>query len=194
MLEKELLSLIDQNEFEEKLKQFSQKFGPYNTNRRLSIQITDYNRQDLDTRIRITNGQTKIMQKIGDWTSDTRQELEVDFVNNAEEILKLYKLTLNLLNSQNVETLIIQMNNYIFENDKFELKLTHQKGKQDKYNYEIEVFDHNDDPYEIANKLGLKLDLPENTIEYWKKWNKEVNINIKDLSEDEFLAVVSDYL
>ncbi|MCX8035406.1 MAG: hypothetical protein N3A71_04020 [Candidatus Dojkabacteria bacterium] len=53
MFGNEILSLITEEKFNESLKIFKEKFGEPKFKRRLAIQITDYNRTDIDPRIRI---------------------------------------------------------------------------------------------------------------------------------------------
>jgi hypothetical protein len=194
MLEKEIWSQISKEKFEESIEYFTNKFGNPEIKKRLALQATDYNRMNLDTRIRITNGQAEIMQKSGSWTEEVQEEISVCLPKDAVIILNTYKVLLNMLQSDNIQTSIIQFENFIFDTEEYELKLTHQFGKVDVYNYEIEVKDITKEPKIIALELKLPLNLPENTSEFWKQWNRKVNLSAKDLTDKELLAIISKYL
>lgn len=194
MIEKEIWSRMTEEKFNESVKVFKEKYGEPKFKKRIAVQITDYNRTDLDTRIRITNGYAEIMQKIGSWTGESQEEVDVKLPTESENILNTYKVLRNMLQSDNVETSIIQLENYVFDTEKFELKFTHQFGKVHVYNFEIEVKDLNLEPKQIAAELGLELDIPENTPEFWKNWNNTVNLYAKDLSDSELLEIFKSYL
>jgi hypothetical protein len=194
MLEKEILSLTTKNFFEKSISRFTQEIGQPKKKKRLALQVTDYKRNNLDTRIRITNGEPEIMQKKGEWSGESTFEISIPLAKDPEIILNTHKALRNMLESENVETSIMQMESYIFDTEKFELKFTHQTGKKDIYSFEIEVKDLNLDPKEIAQELELTLDLPGTDADYWRKFNEEVNLRAADLRDEEILAIIKKYL
>lgn len=194
MLEKEILSLTTKNFFEKYISRFSQEIGLPRKKKRLAMQVTDYNRNTLDTRIRITNGEPEIMQKKGEWSSESTFEISIPLAKDPEIILNTHKALRNMLESENIETAIMQMESWIFDTERFELKFTYQTGKKDVYNFEIEVKDLNLDPKVIAEELGLKLELPGTDAEYWKNFNEEVNLRAADLNDEEILEIIKKYL
>lgn len=150
--ETEVLGVLQKNEFEELKSKVEGKLGKPRTVKRLSMQATDYSRRDLDTRIRITNGQAEIMQKIGDWDAKTRQELGIALPLVPEVIHRHWQVLNNILNSSNVQKNIIQMDSYIFKTDEYEIKFTRQYGGEDAYNFEIESFRSEIDPVHICQE------------------------------------------
>jgi len=190
-LEKEILVIINKGEFERTLSSLTQKLGKPKKKKRLGIDCSDYSRQDIDNRIRITDGQVELMQKVGGWNDEKRQELRLEVEDSPEMAVMAYKIIRNLLTGDKVETCLIQNENYIFETKDFEIKLTRQIGKKEVYNYEVEVKDHGLSPREVARKMGLPDKKPVvHTPEFWSRWNGEVNLRIDDLSDDELLGII----
>ena len=192
--EKEIWSRISETDYKRFLDILGAKFGTSKVTKRIAIQATDYNRQDLDTRVRITNGKAKIMQKKGGWKDETRIEISTPLGTEPETVYNAYRTIRNLLPGDNVETSIIQTENTLFQNEEYEIKLTHQSGKTDVYNYEIEVFDHSLNPTDIVKEMSIPIDSPESTPEFWKEWNSKVNLMADSLSEEEMLELIKKYL
>lgn len=192
--EKEIWSRISETDYKRFLDILSTKFDTPKITKRVAIQATDYNRQDLDTRVRITNGKAEIMQKKGGWGDETRVEISTPLDSNPDVIYHAYRTIRNLLPGDNVETSIIQTENTLFQNDKYEIKLTHQSGKTDVYNYEIEVFDHSLNPTDIVKEMNIPIDSPESTPEFWKEWNSKVNLMADLLTEEEMIELIKKYL
>lgn len=134
------------------------------------------------------------MQKKGGWKDDVREEISTPLKSEVTVILSAYKTIRNVLNGDNIETPIIQTDSYLFANDDYEIKMTCQSGKVDVYNYEIEVFDHELDPMNVASELGLPVDSPVNTPEFWKDWNSKVNLKADDLDYEQLTAIIKKYL
>lgn len=193
-IEKEILTILVKKEYDEVLENLKKSFDGSKSIRRLAIQCTDVSRDDLDTRIRITNGDVHLMQKVGKWSSETRSEIEIPLENSAEDVLKIFKVLRNTMKSEHVRTSIIQTDSLIFEDEKVEIKLTHQFGKSDKYNAEIEVRDVSDNPINFAKKHNIPMNLPEQTAEFWDEWSKSVNLYADDLSDEELLNIINNYL
>lgn len=191
--EKEIWTEITKEEFDSYLSHLTSVLGEPEVKRRLALQSTDSSRTDLDTRVRITNGQAVIMQKIGDWDAETRDELEIDIDSTPDSVLGTYKAFRNMITGKSISTSIMQMENYTFSNKQFEIKLTKQTGKEVAYNYEIEVFDDSN-PSDIAKEYSMRVDIPTHTPEFWDAWNERVNLNTDDLDEKELKKIVERYL
>jgi len=190
-LEKEILVMIDKEEFEQVLVDLTKKLGKPRKRKRLGIDCSDYGRQDIDNRIRITDGQVELMQKVGGWNDEKRQELRLEVEDSPEMALRAFKIIQNLLIGDRVETCLIQHENYIFETKDFEIKLTRQTGKKTAYNYEVEVKDHDLDPKKVSKELGLPDKVPVgHTPAFWTKWNDGVNLRANDLSDEELLGII----
>ena len=198
MQEKEVWGKLEnKSEFKKKLFEYKGEFGEPNIKVRLSIEINDYDDKYTDTRIRITNGESVIMQKVGKWDGSgiiDRKEIEVKIPPDSKEILKYYKILSNQQHSANLQRNIIQSENYIFITKDFELKLTHQFGKSHIYHFEVEGLEAGLDIVESTKGLGLKPNLEPKGEDFWKSHNKKINIDPKDLSEFEFLRLIQKYL
>jgi len=192
--EKEILTILSKDEHDDLLAELERNFPKPKRIKRLAIQCTDTSYNDLDTRIRITDGKVQLMQKVGKWKSKTRGEIEVNIPNNSKTILKIFKILRNMIRGNKVRTSVIQTDSLVFEGKDFEIKVTHQFGKSDKYNAEIEVFDVKIEPEEIAEKFGIPIHLPEHTAQFWDNWSKAVNFYADELSEKKLLAIIKRYL
>ncbi|MFZ5365748.1 MAG: hypothetical protein ACOZBZ_00460 [Patescibacteria group bacterium] len=191
--EKELLSIISKEDFNILLEKFKRKFGKPKKTKRLAIQCTDYDYQDIDTRVRVTNGVAEIIQKVGKWNATSRIEIRTPLPPSSDAVFNAYKTLRNLLKRHKIETSIIQLENWVFERANFEIKLTHQFGKKDVYNYEIEVLSDELSPLDIASKFNMPIDSPLTTPEFWKQWNESVNLYADQLSDDELKNIISNY-
>lgn len=192
--EKEILTILSKDENDKVLTGLECIFPESKRIKRLAIQCTDTSHDDLDTRIRITDGRVQLMQKKGKWKSKTREEIEVDLPSDSEMALKIFRILRNTMKGDKVRTSIIQTDSLVFESKDFEIKLTHQFGKSDKYNAEIEVFDVKIEPEEIAEKFDIPIHLPEHTAEFWDNWSRAVNFYADELSEEKLLAIIKRYL
>ena len=192
--EKEIWSILSKNDYEKFLEVLKSTGLVPKQTKRLAIQATDYYRKDLDTRIRITNGIPEIMQKKGGWNDDIRNEIAIPLAPDSHIVLSAYKMIRNLLTGENIETAIIQTENTIFNNKEYEIKLTHQTGKVDVYNYEVEVYNHDLDPMEIITKFEMPVNSPNKTPEFWKEWNSKVNLSADLLTDEQLLEIIKSYL
>ncbi len=192
--EKEILTILSRDEYTRVLAWLKGNLSRPKRIKRLAVQCTDTSYDDLDTRIRITDGKVQLMQKIGKWKSKTREEIEINLPGNPEMILKIFKILRNAMKGDKVRTSIIQTDSLVFKSKDFEIKLTHQFGKSNKYNAEIEVFDPKIEPEEIAEKYDIPIHLPEHTAEFWDSWSKAVNYYADELSEEKLLAIIKRYL
>lgn len=192
--EKELLTILSKAEYDAVLANLHKEFGEPEVVKRLSLQSTDYRWADVDTRIRITNGKAEIIQKVGDWKKINRQEITIPLPSDPKVIFDMYKIFMNAMRDEKVLTPIMQYENRLFRSDDFEIKLTYQFGKKDAYNCEIEVFDHALEPDDLAKKYNVPIHLPDQTQDFWKKWNETVNLSARELSDDELLKIISEYI
>ncbi len=191
--EKELLTILSKEEYEKILVRLEKEFGKTKIVRRLAIQCTDYRWSDVDTRIRITNGKAEIIQKVGDWKNYLRDEIVVELPSDPEVVFEMYKIFRNMMRDEEVLTPVMQYENRLFKTDGFEIKLTYQFGKKDAYNCEIEVFDLKRNPEEIAKKFDIPIYPPDQTRDFWKKWNETVNLAANELSGEELLKIIRNY-
>jgi hypothetical protein len=191
--EKEILTILSKQEYEDVFMRLQNKFGEPELVKRLSLQSTDYRWADVDTRIRITNGKAEVIQKVGDWKKQNRQEITIPLPADPKIIFDMYKVFMNAMRDEKVLTPIMQYENRLFKGKDFEIKLTYQFGKQDAYNCEIEVFDLTLEPEDLANKYHIPIHLPAQTQDFWKKWNETVNLSATELSDEELLGIISKY-
>lgn len=196
--EKELLTILSEDEHTQVLTLLRKEFGEPTIQKRLSLQSDDYGQSDIDTRIRITNGKAELMQKVGDWKNITkgisRTEISIPLPSNAEVIMGLYQIIGNLTKGSKIENIVMQFISCIWKSGGVEIKLTHQFGKSDAYNCEFEVFDSKHKPEDLMKKLNVPINLPTQTEDFWRKWNKKVNLNANKISDKKLLEIVKKYL
>lgn len=196
--EKELLTILAKDEYEQVLTRFKNEFGEPKVQKRLSLQSDDYSQSDIDTRIRITNGKAELMQKIGDWKNITkgksRTEVSIPLPSDSDVVAGLYRIIRNLMKGSKIENIVMQFESFIWESEGVEIKLTHQFGKSDAYNCEFEVFDDFQKSEELMKKYNVPIDLPAQTEDFWRNWNEKVNLNADELSEEELLEIIKKYL
>lgn len=192
--ETEIWGELSQPEFNSALQRFSQTFGQPRQSRRLALQADHFKRHDLDTRIRLTDGQAELVQKVGRWKATTRQEMRIPLRLSARGTFNLYQLLINQLPPDHRQTNIIQYKNYIFDQPRFELKLGEQTGKQTVYHYEVEASHAGVDLEDLRAQLNLPPSLKQSDETFWSAWNERVNLNFFDLTEDELTKLIEQYL
>lgn len=196
--EKELLTILSENEYKQVLTRLKKEFGEPQVQKRLSLQSDDYGQTDIDTRIRITNGKAELMQKVGDWKNITkgksRTEISIPLPSDSHVIAGLYRIIRNLMKGPKIENIVMQFESFIWESESIEIKLTHQFGKSDAYNCEFEVFDNTHKPEDLMKKYNVPINLPTQTEDFWRKWNERVNLNANELSDEELLEIIKKYL
>lgn len=196
--EKEILTILSHDEYEQVLTRLQKEFGKPKIQKRLSLQSDDYSQTDIDTRIRITDNKAELMQKVGDWKNITkgksRTEISIPLPSDTNVIAGLYRIIRNLMKGPKIENIVMQFESFIWERMGIEIKLTHQFGKKDAYNCEIEVFDLNLDPAELAKKFNIPIHLPTQSKDFWRKWNETVNLSAKDLTDEELVGIISRYI
>lgn len=196
--EKEILSILSEGEYGDVRSRLKRELGKPKVQRRLSLQADNYEQTDVDTRIRITDGEAELIQKVGNWENITRgearTEISIELPADEEIIAGLYRIIRNLMRGPKIENIVMQFESYIWEREGFEIKLTYQFGKSDAYNCEVEVLDDSLDPEDLANKYDIPVHLPAQTEGFWRKWNERVNLNANELSERELLGIIGRYL
>lgn len=192
--EREILGFISKQQFEQINKNLRDKKSAVKTVVRLSLQISDPQNNDLDTRIRITNGQVELMQKIGDWQSESREELSITLPNQSLLVSGLWQILSNMLLWPTVMRTAIQTESCIWKTANYELKLTRQFGKKISYSYEIEAL--NDTVNLQQTCLGLNLPIDDTTKDaaFWIRFNNDTNLNISNLSQEKISRLINKYL
>jgi hypothetical protein len=196
MIEKELWGELSMDDFSKKINELTNILGKPRHKKRLGLEVNDYSYTHLDTRIRITNGNPVIVQKVGNWVAThlEREEYELELPKDVDQILIAYNILINQLNSQDAHLIIIQNDNYLFTGDDFEIKLAHQYGRGDVYLFEIEALTQDVDLSLVADKYSLKPDLTVKDAEFWQKFNQRVNIDRKELNDDQLRELIEDSL
>jgi len=196
--EKEILTILSKSEYEDVLSHLKKNLGVPKTQKRLSLQSDNYDQEDIDTRIKITNGEVELIQKVGDWknitTGKSRTEITVTLQKDAKDILNLYKVLQNLNKDTNVQNIVMQYESFLWKIDDHEIKLTHQYGKSNAFNCEVEVFNDSLSPENLAKKYNIPIHLPTQTQDFWRKWNKNVNILAEELTDTDLLKIINKYL
>ena len=196
MTEEESWGVLTKLKFGQLLDQFTQRFGKPIHSKRLSFSFWDHSRNDIDTRIRITDGQAEIMQKVGKWEGTyewARNEQHVKLPVNSQEVFNAYKILRVLFPGKNV-CHIMQYDNYIFKQPDFEIKLTHQSGKTDKYNFEVEANTKKVDLNQMLKDLGLLKLVTVTSVKFWDKWNDKLNLKDTDLNDAQIKDLIKKYL
>ena len=196
--EKEILTILSKSEYKNVLSHLKKNLGEPKNQKRLSLQCDDYDREDIDTRIKITNGEIELIQKVGDWTNITtgksRTEITITLQKDAKNILNLYRVLRNLNKDTNVQNIVMQYESFLWMTGNHEIKLTHQFGKSDAYNCEVEVFDNSLSPESLAKQYNIPIHLPAQTQGFWKKWNERVNLSADRLTDTELMGIIKKYL
>lgn len=88
----------------------------------------------------------------------------------------------------------MQFESFIWEAQDFEIKLTHQFGKSDAYNCEVEVLNGSHKPEVLMKELNIPIHLPTQTEDFWRRWNEKVNLFSDNFPEEELIEVIRKYL
>ncbi len=195
-MEEESWGILTKQKFEHFLIMFTKQFGKPIHSKRLSFSFWDHNRNEIDTRIKITNGNAEIMQKVGIWERTnkwTRSEQHVQLPKNYLDVFNAYEILRVLFPGKKV-CHILQHENYIFKHQDYEVKLTHQFGKTDKYNFEVEANNDKVNLNQVLTDLELSELVKITSVDFWDKWNEEVNLNDTDLNKEQILDIIKKYL
>ncbi|OGZ27962.1 MAG: hypothetical protein A2365_02825 [Candidatus Nealsonbacteria bacterium RIFOXYB1_FULL_40_15] len=195
-VEEESWGLLTKAQFDLFLDRFTKQFGQPTRSKRLSFSFWDHNRNKIDTRIKITDGRAEIIQKVGTWEGVTkwaRTEQRVSLPSDTQEIFNVYQIFRVLVPGKNT-CHILQHDNFLFKQPGFEIKLTHQYGKTDKYNFEVEANNQKTNLARILDSLGLTKLVTVTDTKFWDKWNGELNLKDTDLSTKQIQDLIKKHL
>lgn len=196
MMEEEVWGVLTKDEFGKFLGEFTRRFGKPVYSKRLTFSFWDHRRNNIDTRIRVTNGKAEIMQKVGKWEGSqirSRSEQSVKLDSDLEVVFGAYKVLRVLIPGED-QCYIYQTEDYIFRKNNFEIKITHQTGKTDKYLFEVEAIAKKVDLKKVVRDLELTDLVRVTDEEFWNKWNEELNLKDNDINEDKLKNLINEYL
>jgi hypothetical protein len=191
MQEQEYWGELSASQFHKLLTELPKKNGQPKYAQRLSIKMVDPLNHQVDTRIKITNGIVEIVQKLGDWDNPIREENSFVLPADVTALLGIYQTVKNLLPEKR-QLILIQHENYHFQLNQVELKLTRQFGQKDVYCFEVEGSDQQQLD-EVCNDTGLK-PMQEKRREILEQWNLEVNLDAGKLTVFELQELFEKYL
>jgi hypothetical protein len=195
VIEREIWSETDFETYTSKIEEFTTKFGEPKQVKRLALRFGPDNAHHVNTRIRITNGDAKIMQKVHSLERNRATEREIDIPNDAESIVSLFKTYRTILQQfDHTHCYLLRFDNAIFELEDVEIKLTHQFGNEDVYSFEVEALNKEVDVAAKCEELGLQ---PRKEIQddaFWTAYNKRVNIDVMDWGDEELIRMIEGYL
>lgn len=198
MIEKEIRGFIEKGEFEFTIERFAALLGSPKESKRVSLAIADYDNLTLETKIRITNGKAEVVQKVGEFTATDREEITIKLENlDSEALVDLFKTYKNFLNDKvNPMLTLIQHENYVFKNDRVEVKLFRQFGNDEFFAFEVEALVEMDDSEldTFCLENGLIVDPEYNNYDSIQKRNSKVNINLGNLDSKELKSILDKYL
>lgn len=199
MKEQEIWGLLTEKQFKEFKSVFSREFGDPIRKKRLAIQLWSGKTKKskrVSTRIRITNGKPQIIHKIGDWENSKEwkfKELSINLPQDTKAVFNTF-LVLRNITSEDTEIFIIQHELYLFKNKSVEIKLAKQFGKSKKYIFEVELKKEGQNLEKLVKKLGLAEYMRTTDVAFWDKWNKEVNINVRKITDLKIKNIINSYL
>lgn len=195
-MEEEVWGVLAKDEFGKFLGEFTSRFGKPVCSKRLTFSFWDHRRNNIDTRIRVTNGKAEIMQKVGKWEGSqirSRSEQSVKLDSDLEVVFGAYKVLRVLIPGED-QCYIYQTEDYIFRQNKFEVKITHQTGKTDKYLFEVEGLAKKVDLKRVVEELKLTGLVRATDEHFWNTWNEELNLRDNDVREDQIKSLIKQYL
>lgn len=195
MIEHEVLGHIDKKLYTKLSKQLKEQYGPPSIKKRIAISFWNPDIKNVETRIRITNGEAELMQKVGEWENKKSfklQEISCPIRGGVNEIYSLFLILSNLCET-GIAPRIIQHKNKIYYSKDFEIKLSKQFGRSEKYLFEIEKVGERS-LQEFVNKNGLAKYIKKTDVDFWLKWNEDVNLSIDLISENALKKLITKYL
>lgn len=200
-LESEIIGEFNRELFEAKREEFTTKFGAPTVKKRLGLMVFDRNNPDVDTRVRITNGQAEVMQKVkksedgsGHFVKD---EISYAIPSTVDAVYNAFLTYTNLLQAkyhQQLIRLLVQTENYVWQLPDYELKISHQFGQNDYYTFEIEALTADCDLARVQETLGLTTTANFASTERKLFRQSSVDLDADKLSETEIKTIISDYL
>lgn len=195
MIEREVWGMMDEKKFHQSIIKIEEKLGKFKIKKRLSIEVSDWNDKTLDTRIRITDGNFELMQKVGAWKEREKEEIQYTSKDsNKEKIFELFRILKNYVISGTPHIYIYQYENYVIETEDYELKLSHQFGNGSKYSFEVEAFKDTINLDKIAKSFELEIYSGEKDQKFWDTWNKKGVLNCLEMSDEEIKSIISKYI
>lgn len=200
MKEVEILSGISPEKFNVKVEEFTKKFGEPKVQKRFGIIFGNYSKgNEIDTRIKITNGVPHIIQKVGEGLSASRTNTEFDLIlknNKAEDILMLIRMLQKIGNHDSGFTSPVQQyDNLLFSTPDMEIKMYRQfNSKNMFYGFEVELLNLQSDIHDVCDDLGLELDGVDRDATYWYEYDQKYNADGLQMSDEELLIILSKYL
>lgn len=198
MNEREVRGYVDSTDFDRIVSGNKSRFGEFKYSRRLSFAIADNDSLDLETKIRVTDGEVDITQKLGDFNSIDREEFTVELGKlEPTLIVDLFITYRNLSRDiKNRFMVLIQHENYIFRSENYELKLFRQFGKDEFHAFELEALQDLEvnELYDICKSLGLVIDHGFNNRQSVIERNDRVNINLDMKVKLELVECVEKFL
>jgi len=171
--------------------------GNPNESKRVSLAIADYDNLTLETKIRITNGKAEVVQKVGEFTATDREEITIKLENlNSEALVDLFRTYKNFLNDKVSPMLtLIQHENYVFKNDRVEVKLFRQFGNDEFFAFEVEALVEMDDSEldKFCADNGLRVDPDYNNYDSIQNRNSKVNIDLGSIDSKELKSIFDRY-
>lgn len=196
MKELEAWGLLTKKQFEKLLRLFTKRFGKPQKAKRLAISFWNPKKnKNLDTRLRVTDKKAEIVQKFGDWENAQKWSFTELALPLPSDYKKAY-LAYQILDNQTGKAFpysFIQYESYLFRKPKFEIKLGRQFGKVSRYFFEVELLDEKSSLESILEDLGLNILVTITNVDFWKKWNREVNLTSDDLSEEKIKSLIQSY-
>ena len=195
MIEKELWGTMPFDKYTKKVELFTKEFGEPRKSKRLALRFGPNERMYINTRIRITDGDAKLMQKVHERDESTADENELDIPNNSDYIINLFKTYKVLLQDfENTHFRLIRFENLIFDTKDYEIKLTHQFGNDEIYSFEVEAKTEDADIKGFCEKYDLVPDPNASSDEFWVEYNKRVNVDVANWSDEQLREVIEEYL
>ena len=194
-IEREIWSEMDFRTYNAKKEEFTQNFGKPKVVKRLAFRFGPDNAHYINTRIRITNGDAKIMQKVHNVDRNSATERELDIPNDRDYIVSLFNTYRTiLLQFEQTHCYLLRFESITFEHEDVEIKLTHQFGNENVYSFEVEALADDVDISKKCEELGLiprdnKLD-----DDFWKAYNKRVNVDVMLWEDEKLDEILKQYL
>lgn len=197
MIEKEIWRPINFNVYQERWKEFNQIYGKPKLKQRLAFRFGHTSNIKINTRIRITNGEAEIMQKLplDSNTHGIANEIQINLGNNVEEIYTHFLFFKHITSNTSDRILyLLRFENLVWDQKDFEIKLTHQFGNKDVYSFEVESKNDKVDLMSTCNELKLPVEDLNLSNEFWDNWNKNVNVDVTNWDEKQIKLTIKEYL
>lgn len=200
-IENEIIGEINRDIFENKKNEFTKKYGSPQIKKRLGLMVLNKLNANVDTRIRITNGCVEVMQKVTQLEDNKghfhKLEISYKINSNVDDIYNAFITYSNMvkyIEKNNIIRLLVQTENYTWNINNFEVKLSYQFGKSDYYTFEIEALKENQDLRSFQKKINLIEILNHSSPERKEFRITKVDLNADEMSEIEIKEIIKRYL